>query len=303
MFTINRSRINVNTDTLQSAIHKKEHNAALSEKSFNKLIKIANTHYKFNNGEAGFIFGKSVCGKNINYEGVSRLVDTLKKVTSLKSESFINNQIGLWQNNAEKLLIKNEAIGSSKALTDSSKALIGSGARGVVYRDGDYVIKEMKFFDPHKAQHEVTLCNEYNKKTGGSELVATMIDGGIKMPFLHGTRPGFSETLAGVKEMYNQGFFIADPKPDNFLKTAKGNVVPVDFGLVFSKNNLEDLSHELKKEIVYDYIKGGYRHVPDDLKPEYVRVINSFDLSLGKDSPMRKTNIKALTRAGFGLAR
>lgn len=49
------------------------------------------------------------------------------------------------------------------------------------------------------------------------------------MPFINGKAPNFEDTLLGVSDLFNKGFFIGDPKPANFLKTPEGSVEPVDF--------------------------------------------------------------------------
>lgn len=119
------------------------------------------------------------------------------------------------------------------------------------------------------------------------------------MPFLNGKTPNFSETLTGVKDLYSMGFLMGDAKPENFLKLENGDVVPIDFGLVFILDKLETIDNDLKKKIISDYIKGGFRYVPEELKTEYISCFKKLSDLLGKDSPTRNMNIKKLLRTGL----
>lgn len=295
MNIFSKVKINIGADSFQSAIVKKSDNKTLSNKSLEKLARIVNRQYKFNAGEANHIFGRGVCEKNINYEGVRKFINEINKITSMKDDSFIKTQIVFWKQNAGNLLAKNN-------VPKPNRVKIGEGARGYVYRDGDFIIKKMKSQASDQITHEANMCNEYNKNRGVSELLAMIVDkNNIKMPFVSGEIPSLSDTQIGIKELYRVGFLMGDAKPSNFLKTESGDIIPIDFGLVFMSDKLEEIDTEVKKEIIYDYIKGGYRYVPDEVKKEYISCLTELDKSLGKESPMRQFNIDKLFKAGFDI--
>lgn len=92
---------------------------------------------------------------------------------------------------------------------------------------------------------------------------------------------------------------MADAKPENFLKIETGQIVPIDFGLIFNVNDLSSIDKKVKIEIVRDYVKGGYHHIPSSLKSEYITHIKTLDSMLGSASPIRYINTKELSNAGL----
>ena len=62
---------------------------------------------------------------------------------------------------------------------------------------------------------------------------------------------------------------------------------------------IHDADTEVKKNIITDYIKGGFRYIPGEIKKEYMSCLKKLDDTLGKESPTRKMNTKALSKAGF----
>lgn len=292
MISFFKEKINIHTDNLQSAIAKKTYNTSLSDKSLEKLVSIANTHYEFKNGETDFIIIGIPCSTNVNYEKVSNLITEIKSVKPVKDNSFINSQIRSWGVNAKELLKINYN-------PDVVKQLLGKGARGAVYKDGETVLKKTKNLTPNEIFHEANMCNEYNIAKGSFQNAATIVDNGIKMPFVNGQVPSFQDTLTGVDHLFKKGFFMGDAKSSNFLKTPEGSVEPIDFGLVFKHDTLESIDDEVKKNIISDYIKGGFRYIPNDIKKEYHSCIVKLDNILGKDSPTRKINVKMLSKAGI----
>lgn len=287
-----KEKINIHTDNLQSAIAKKTNNTSLSGKSLEKLVSIANTQYEFKNGEAEFVIRGIPCSTNLNYEKISKLITEIKNIKPVKDDSFINSQIHSWEVNAKELLKKN-------CNPDELKQLLGKGSRGTVYKDGETILKKMKKLTPNEIFHEANMCNEYNITKGSFQNAATIVDNCIKMPFINGKTPNFQDTLTGVNYLFKKGFFMGDAKPSNFLKTPEGSVEPIDFGLVFKHGTLESIDDEVKKNIIYDYIKGGFRYIPNEIKKDYHSCIEKLDDILGKDSPARKINIKMLSKAGF----
>lgn len=143
------------------------------------------------------------------------------------------------------------------------------------------------------------MCNSYYLTKGANKNVSSIENKNIIMPFVLGIKPNFEETLSGVTDLFNCGYLMADPKPSNFLKTSDGNVVPVDFGLVFEKSRLEDIDESIKVNMLFDYISGGYKYIPGSLKKEYKIYMLQLDEQLGKKSPLRNLNIKSLTRIGL----
>lgn len=292
MISFFKEKINIHTDNLQSAIAKKTNNTSLSDKTLEKLVNIANTHYEFKNGEANFIIRGIPCSANVNCEKVSNLITAIKNIKSVKGDSFINSKIHSWQIKAKELL-------KIDYNPDEMKQLLGKGSRGTVYKDGDTILKKTKNLTPSEVFHEANMCNEYNIAKGSFRTPATIVDDGIKMPFVNGHPPSFQDTLTGVNHLFKKGFFMGDAKPSNFLKTPEGIVEPIDFGLVFKHDTLESVDDEVKKNIISDYIKGGFRYIPNEIKKEYHSCILKLDDILGKNSPTRKINIKIISRAGL----
>lgn len=292
MISFFKEKINIHTDNLQSAIAKKTNNTSLSGKSLEKLVSIANTQHAFKNGEADIIIKGIPCSTNVNYEKVSNLITEIKSIKIAKDDSFINSRIHSWEVNAKELLKINHT-------PKETKQLLGKGSRGNVYKDGENVLKKTKNLTPNEIFHEANMCNEYNITKGRFQNAATIVDNCIGMPFINGKTPNFQDTLTGVNHLFKKGFFMGDAKPSNFLKTPEGSVEPIDFGLVFKQDTLESIDNEVKKNIVSDYIKGGCRYIPKEIKKEYHSCIVKLDDILGKDSPTRKMNIKMLLQAGF----
>lgn len=287
-------KINVHTDTLLSAINKKNNNSTLTIKTLNKLVGIINSQYHFKNQEADYIFtGKTIPNK-INTKALSTFMEAIKDISISKHGDFVKKQLNGWQKNADNLY-------SLQKVTEKIGKPIGSGGRGTVYRDGDFIIKKVKNFNLAEAKHEVMMCNTYKNKTCSTLPEALIINENIKMPFINGNVPNHLETLKGIEDLYSHGLFMADAKPQNFLKVETDQIVPVDFGLVFSGNDLASLDKNIKIEIVRDYIKGGYRNIPSGLKTEYLKHVKALDLMLGKSSPVGNINFKELKRAGLGL--
>lgn len=292
MISIFKEKINAHSDSLQSAIAKKSSNKSLSSKSLIKLEKLINIQYAFQSCEAKSIFGSVSIITNANLEGVSRFIKDVKNIKSFENNSFINYRIALWESNAKKLLALNSK-------PKEKQRLLGNWARGTVYKEGSSIVKETQNLTPNEIFHEANMCNEYNLKKGRSQKSAVIAGNIITMPFIKGEIPNPQETLMGVNQLFEDGFLMGDAKPSNFLKTKKDTVEPIDFGLVFMRNELELIDKKVKKNILTDYIKGGYRSIPDNIKAEYSLCIKKIVDLLGKESPTRKMNTKILSKAGL----
>ena len=131
-----------------------------------------------------------------------------------------------WQANAIELHCRIKPV-------ENMEKRIGRGGRSHVYHDSQFVIKQLKKFNLGEAKHEVTMCNAYRDKTHSISPNAFIIGERITMPFVHGQTPNKIETLSGIKDLYDKGFLMADAKPENFLKIETGQIVPIDFGLIF----------------------------------------------------------------------
>ncbi|KWO22435.1 hypothetical protein WM25_09715 [Burkholderia ubonensis] len=194
------------------------------------------------------------------------------------------------------------AVVSDSKVTVAGSAgdgLIGSGSRGRVHRSGDQIIKSFRTMDKMAVAHELAMCNSH-LNTSQRVLPEARLEGNtLVMPYIAGEAPTMDEVKAAVRELFDLGFMMGDPCPANFVKTASGSVVPVDFGLMFKIDERDAVCPSVTREIVHDFIKGGYRYVPEALKREYLRAIAEFDRALGQESPIRRFNVKNLSIAGW----
>lgn len=291
MIKFSSQKINTHTDTLQSAIHKKRNNKELSNKTLSKLTKIINAQFKFHSTEVNYVFGSKLAPKDTNYHSISKFIKSIQKLTTQEKDTLIYPKINKWQANAIELHSRIKPV-------ENMEKRIGRGGRSHVYHDGQFVIKQLKKFNLGEAKHEVAMCNAYRDKTHSISPNAFIVGERITMPFVHGQTPNKIETLNGIKDLYDKGFLMAGAKPENFLKIETGQIVPIDFGLIFKANNLSSIDQNVKIEIVRDYIKGGYHYIPSSLKSEYTSHIKALDSMLGSASPMRYINTKELSNAG-----
>lgn len=288
MISIFKSRINVNHDSLQMAIQKKINNNALSNKSINKIIKIANTQYSLKSGEAEYIFLNKNNMQITSQEFVTKLINNFKGIRTNNASDFMSAQIKSWEKKA------------SQALLPVQQELIGKGSRGEIYKDGsDFIIKKLLTTSNEEIAHEANMCNAYNLMRGETTNVATITGGCIRMPFLSGGKPSFQDVFDGVEILYQMGFMIADARPSNFLKREGGEVIPIDFGLIFKRDELDNINSSIKKEIVHDYVKGGYEYIPSNLIEEYTSCIKKLDISLADESQLGQMKVKELMNAGL----
>lgn len=178
--------------------------------------------------------------------------------------------------------------------------LVGSGSRAMVYlsQAGDSIIKIPK--DQTTVEsilHEQQMFNLWAEKTGrpGEEKCTRVGELALSMPFRQGTVPSQQEVADTLLSLHRVGLLIADPKPQNFVKVGNA-VLPVDFGLMFARGAAID-SLEIKQEIVSDYVKGGYRQIPAEIRADYQTQISA----IGSHGALGRMNIRSLQKAGFSL--
>ncbi|MBN3004091.1 hypothetical protein JW897_10140 [Chromobacterium alkanivorans] len=181
----------------------------------------------------------------------------------------------------------------------AGKGFSAAGSRGRVQQDGDMVVKSFKAMDKSAVAHELAMCNSHLKASQRALPEARMQGDTLAMPFIAGSTPSTEEVKGAVGELFRLGFMMGDPSSANFVKTEGGEVVPVDFGLMFKADGRGEVCRSVMSEIVHDYVKGGYRFVPEPLKGDYLAAMREFDQVLGKDSPARNVNVKKLQMAGW----
>ncbi|MCS3806554.1 hypothetical protein HNO92_004163 [Chromobacterium alkanivorans] len=181
----------------------------------------------------------------------------------------------------------------------AGKGFSAAGSRGRVQQDGDMVVKSFKAMDKSAVAHELAMCNSHLKASQRALPEARMQGDTLAMPFIVGSTPTTEEVKGAVGELFRLGFMMGDPSSANFVKTEGGEVVPVDFGLMFKADGRGEVCRSVMSEIVHDYVKGGYRFVPEPLKGDYLAAMREFDQVLGKDSPARNVNVKKLQMAGW----
>lgn len=278
------NKIDIYKDNFQSAVYKKRNNTSLSMQSRDKIKAIINLQYNFKSNEAVCILDNISEPAVINYQGVSSFSDSTREMLKGCFSDYMKTQIRTWRENSSALLKINR---------------IGKGARGCVYKRDMFAIKIYKHYNNLSLMHEAKMCNDYNRKKNNLNNIAVVVNNSITMPYLSGKTPSASETLSGIKELYDLNFLMGDAKPENFIKCDDGHIYPIDFGLIFEKGKLTDIDVETQKNIIHDYVKGGFRCIPAELKADYKSCMGQLDEILGKDSPLRKINLKELSRAGL----
>ncbi|MGP3591881.1 hypothetical protein [Vagococcus sp. WN89Y] len=295
-----KQRIDVQADTLQSALGKKAYNYSLSYKSLHKLEKIVNSQYDIRTNALQFIFGKKNTFKGFDHNNISRLIKDLQVIKPEMSNPAMDNKIDGWINKAQVMLDhKVQAQEKIKNLTaeEANWLVIHKGSNAFIYKHEDFVIKKQKNINEISAQHEVAMCNKYNH-AHGREAEALYKRNLIQMPYIENKGALTTHDIQkAVVKMAEKGFFMADARPSNFVKTTKGEVVPVDFRLVYTNRDLNNLDAKIQKEIVNAYVNVGYRCIPAALKGAYRMHIAQIDKHLKQDSPLRYVNTMLTSRA------
>lgn len=183
--------------------------------------------------------------------------------------------------------------------TKGPAGFFAQGSRGEVEQRADRAIKSLFELDPKALRHELLMCNDYLSASGSPAGRAYLDGGKLNMPYICGETPSKQEVENAVQELFNLGFMMGDPCPENFKKTPLGKVVPVDFGLMFQPRDLERIPSHLKGEIVNDYAKGGFESIPDTLRAEYRDAITAIDQQLGMGSVLGRMTAQKLRRSGL----
>lgn len=198
---------------------------------------------------------------------------------------------------ASKAVPSSIPTSKSESFDKSNCVFLGKGSRGNVYRDGSSVIKEVTGASKAQIDHELNTCNQWHKKSGSSYSEARLLgEHHLKMPFKEGKSPTNDQVKAAISDMHSKGFMIGDAKSNNFVVDEQGTVHPIDFGLVFQRSDIDNMSSDIAAEIVGDYVKGGYRLIPNELKDEYSRCIRDLD---SKCKVLGKINVRDQSRAGL----
>ena len=181
----------------------------------------------------------------------------------------------------EVVSLLNEGLGNIHSFFRGEESRINiSGSRGRVTKNGEVAEKTLHTEQPGDLSYEKRMFDSWSLSVGRNETSALKGNGRVLcMPFRNGVEPSESEVSNAISRLHCAGFFMADPCPSNFIKTSNG-VVPVDFGLVFSPNDLENIPEEIKRDIVNDYINGGYKLIPDELRESYRNAVNTIDKTL-----------------------
>lgn len=211
------------------------------------------------------------------------------------NQDLLNAEAEIKRGERDDSPLRSDSAGNHRM---KNRIFLAEGSRGQVHKADEQVVKTFVNFDDKAVEHELSMCNEYTK-INKQILPAAYINGReLFMPYIHGSIPMGSEVRDAVKELFNLGLMMGDPCPDNFVKI-EGGIVPIDFGLVFRVGGGLCIPQCVKREIVYDYINGGYKFIPASLKEEYLSVMKSIDVSLGEESPVGNFNVKKLMASGW----
>ena len=121
-----------------------------------------------------------------------------------------------------------------------SKKIPQQGNNNVTEVEGDRVLKQPSsngacmLEQPYKEQME-----QWNKYYAGTIYATACIteDGKLSTPYIQGTYPTDEQRLAISEEMMEKGFIMVDCRDKrNFLVNKDGNVFPVDFGQIHTKD-------------------------------------------------------------------
>lgn len=314
MILIRSSCINKH-DSLAQALAKKADNRSISSVTKQKLVSTANTHAQLPRAAGAYIY-QSKDSIDAQHTPFSRAViidvrQTLQNALSAVSNEDVRTTFGTWINNCNSLLKTPAATQQFLARTrpagiDTLRPappttdhvpFIGEGSRGKVKQAGERAIKTFHTFHPHAIRHELTQCNHYLSATGNTANQAFLDGDTLNMPYIEGETPSLQETKTAVQELFERGFMMGDPAPENFKKTPDGKVVPVDFGLMFQHQSALSVHKQVMIEIVHDYAKGGFKCIPAVLHSHYRDSICAMDTQLGAQGQLGRMNIPQLKQA------
>lgn len=190
-----------------------------------------------------------------------------------------------------------DAKHKQESFDKSKHELLGKGSRGNVYRSGYMVIKEFHEASSDQILHELNMCNAWLKESGYTDSLASLYGiNHLRMPYREGEFPSNEQVRTVITDMFEKGFMIGDPRSNNFVLDQKGTIHPIDFGLVFRHSDIDSVTSDCAAEIVRDYVKGGYKCVPAELKADYASCISQLD---SKCRALGTVNVIELRRAGL----
>lgn len=144
---------------------------------------------------------------------------------------------------------------------------LGAGSFGSVslYEDNlthqQYAVKE--FFTKNAKSNEF-ISTAISEKDNFNHFIdvmkipvekAIVEDGKLIMPFFTGQEPNWEEIQDYLLKMYQSGFVMSDPKPNNFMHTQYG-LMPIDFGAVFDVNDQEFMKNPLARNFTANAVFG-----------------------------------------------
>lgn len=310
------TRINPTHDSLEQALAKKVDNHSISDVTEDKLVSIAHSQNNLSKAAGAYIF-QSQATAEAKYTPIPPITindvrHSIEQALPHVTHDKVKTTYQRWIKNCDSLLraqlelshptTRKPSGAPTPALASPSPAAkpdIEMGSRGQVEQRGDRAIKSLFDVSPEVLHHELAACNAYLEATGSPAPKAFSEGGKLNMPYIEGETPTHREVMSAVQELFNLGFMMADPAPQNFKKTAEGKIVPVDFGLIFKRDATNNIAAPVMREIVHDYAKGGFRGVPDALSADYRDVITAMDDQLGNQGQLGRMNVKQLRRAGL----
>lgn len=208
-------------------------------------------------------------------------------------------------NEAYRAIQYNTDIEKMLIASHGNKIKIGSTKNSIIYRIGEFKIKEFsETGDTLKLiNHEIGSCNHVMKLYNKKYLKVIKHKNAVIYNHLEGTKPTENEVKSVIADLFKYNIIFANAHTDNFIKTSDGEVIPIDFNMIFSKNRIDRLHSRLKKDIVINYVNHGYRYIPHQIKSTYSTLIKRVNNSLGEKKPTRHMPISALIRSGLRSAK
>lgn len=244
MFINKQPRIDINNDSITTALEKKAKNTKLSNTTLNKLAKIANSHIGLTKAEAKNVFIKNKPIGNTPYS--NKLVSELKNVISHISNPELKDRINDFICNSSS-----DLMSSAKFVDTYSRSIgqtIGDGGEAIVVEDKRNNGKVLKIFYDDIPRNEITNQAESFEKFYGKNSADILFGRAIRMKEIKGTPlsqitklPANAATkfMSLISQMEKKGCAPSDMSENNFLyNKAKNKFLPVDIST--NKDNKVD---------------------------------------------------------------